>query len=998
VIRTARESLVVIGNGMAAARVVEEILTRAPDRYTITMFGAEKHGNYNRVHLSAVLGRFKDPDAILLNPLHWYEQNRIRLHAGVRAEHIDCHQRVIVGKPSANGHGHPSNFTATLALEEPYDKVIIATGSRPFVPPLTGADKPGVHVFRTIEDCAAIAEQAGSAKRAVVLGGGLLGLEAARGLLSHGVKVTVVEVAAHLMPQQLDAAAAAVLRQAMEKLGVDVLLARKVTGLLGGDHVTAVQFEDGSTLDTDLVVISCGIRPNAEIAKAAGLAVNRAIVVDDQLRTSDPNVFALGECVEHRGKLYGLVEPIYEQARVLADVLTGTRPEARYEGSRPVATLKVMGVSLVSLGEVHNPPADAQVLVDADPKRGVYRKLVVRDQQLLGAILLGESQLAPQVVRMFQRNELLPAQPLELFLPATAADEEESVATLADSGQVCNCHRVSKGVIVGHIRGGCATVGAIGEACRAGTGCGSCQPLLEQLIQLHAPTGLEHTPTKNKIELMKEAKDGLDSLADAQRYADTGNWQEMTEDDKQRFKWHGLFFRKQTPGHFMLRVRLTCGQTNARQFRVLADLSDEYGKGFADITTRQQIQLRWFTIGEVPDIWRRLDAVGLTSKQTGMDNVRGVCGCPVAGLTQHELFDGSQAARAFNERILDNREFTNLPRKFNVTITGCLENCCHTETQDIALVPAFRELNGAQVNGFNVLVGGKQGSGGYEPALPLNVFVGPEHAADLCAHVVGIFRDYGARATRNRARLRFLLDDRGVRWFRSELQGRYEHPLYEAGTDVRKPHHVDHLGIHPQKTPHGHAGPQLYYAGLLVPVGRITTAQLRGVADLAERYGNGDIRLTVQQNLIITGIPEDRLGAFTEEPLLRELAFDPSPVMRGLVACVGSDYCHFALIETKGWAVEVARELEKRVAGRKIAPLSIHWSGCPAGCGLHQVSTIGLQGCRSRVNGQVVDAAHVHVNGKAGPHAAPASDLMYDVPCEQLADALEPLVKYLPRS
>jgi ferredoxin-nitrite reductase len=495
---------------------------------------------------------------------------------------------------------------------------------------------------------------------------------------------------------------------------------------------------------------------------------------------------------------------------------------------------------------------------------------------------------------------------------------------------------------------------------------------------------------------MKEEQDGLDAMPDILCHAQTGAWEEMTEDDKQRAKWHGLFFRKQTPGHFMLRLRMTCGFSNARQFRVIADLSDEYGKGFCDLTTRQQVQLRWFTIRDVPEIWRRLDEVGLNSKQTGMDNVRGVCGCPLSGLGAHELFDAAPAARELTELILDNKEFTNLPRKFNVTITGCLENCCHTETQDVALVPSYRELGGQQVNGFNVLVGGKQGSGGYQPAQPLNVFVQPEEAASLCGHIVRIFRDHGGRETRTRARLAFLVQDRGVAWFRLELERRWGgSKLEQAGADLRKPHHTDHIGLHPQKT--SPDGRKLYSAGLLVPVGRITTAQMRGVADLAERYGTGDIRLTVQQNLVIPNVPEERLGLLTEEPLLKELPFDPSPVMRGLVTCVGSDYCHFALIETKGWAIEVARELEKRVAGRKVAPLSIHWSGCPAGCGLHQVGTIGLQGCRSRVNGAVVDAAHVYVNGAAGPKARVASDLMYDVPCEQLADALEPLVKYLPR-
>jgi ferredoxin-nitrite reductase len=471
----------------------------------------------------------------------------------------------------------------------------------------------------------------------------------------------------------------------------------------------------------------------------------------------------------------------------------------------------------------------------------------------------------------------------------------------------------------------------------------------------------------------------------------------MTEADKQRAKWYGLFFRTPTPGHFMLRLRFEAGRTNARQLRTIAELSDEFGKGFCDLTTRQQIQMRWFTLADTPEIWRRLEEVGLHTRQTGMDNVRGVCGCPVAGLTPNELFDASPVVDEFTDLIVDNREFTNLPRKFNVTITGCLENCCHTETQDIALVPAYRELDGAQVNGFNVLVGGKQGSGGYRPASPLDVFVRPEEAAALCAEITRVFRDHGSRATRNRARLAFLIDDRGVAWFRGELARRWGMPLLKAGTDLRRKQHVDHLGIHPQKHRPSDLGPALHYVGMLVPVGRITTVQMRAVADLADRYGNGEVRITVGQNLIVPNIPQPRIGALMEEPLFGELPYDPSPIMRGLVSCTGSDYCHMALIETKGWAIEVARELERRTAGKKVLPLTIHWSGCPAGCGLHQVATIGLQGCRSRVDGEVVDAAHVCVKGRSGPNPVVATDLLYDLPIDRLADALEPLVLHLPR-
>jgi ferredoxin-nitrite reductase len=698
--------------------------------------------------------------------------------------------------------------------------------------------------------------------------------------------------------------------------------------------------------------------------------------------------------------LYGLVDPVYEQARVLADVLTGVKPDAAYAGSRLGTTLKVMGVDLTSMGEVAGDGADCEVVSHLDPGRSVYKKLVVRDGRLAGAILLGTPDAGGRLMHLFKSGEPLPGAAHELLNGAAGpAAELPSVHVMPDDQQVCNCNTVPKEKIVAAIRAGKCTVGAIGECTRAGTGCGSCQPILAQLIDAYAPTAGGAARPKNKIEVMKDKKGGLEALPDILHLAENNDWQSMTEDDKQRAKWHGLFFRKPTPGHFMLRLRLNAGRVTARQLRVLADLSDEHGKGFCDLTTRQQIQLRWFTLGEVPAIWQRLAEVGLHSKQTGMDNVRGVCGCPLAGLTTHELLDATPVIEEFNTLILDNAEFTNLPRKFNVTITGCLENCCHTETQDIALVPAFRELDGRQVNGFNVLVGGKQGSGGYRPATPLDAFARPEEAARLCAEITRVFRDHGSREARPRSRLAFLIDDRGIAWFRAEVERRWGSTLLKAGTDLRKKHHTDHLGIQPQKRPLGNPeAPARNAIGLLVPVGRITTTQLRGVADLAERYGTGDVRVTVGQNLVIPNIPDSLLGSLTDEPLLKELPFDPSPILRGLVSCTGNDYCHMALIETKGWALKVAAELEKRTAGRKVQPLTIHWSGCPAGCGLHQVATIGLQGCRSRVNGEVVDAAHVFVNGKAGPKPALATDLMYDVPCERLADALEPLVSYLPRS
>jgi nitrite reductase (NADH) large subunit len=983
-----RPALVVVGTGMAGAKVVQEVLDRAPERFTIRMFGAEPYGTYNRILLSSVLGGFKDPDRLWLNPLDWYESRSVFVHCGVKAETIDRKNQVVIG---AGGK-----------VAEPYDTLVLATGSRPFVPPLEGTQQRGVFVFRTLDDCQVIGSYAQECDRAVVLGGGLLGLEAARGLLSHGLEVTVVEVAPHLMVQQLDATGGELLKRKLESMGVRFLLNTATTHLVGDGRVNGLRFKDGSTLATDMVVISCGIRPNVDEAKAAGLVVERAIVVDDQLRTTDPSVYAVGECAQHRGKVYGLVDPVYEQARVLADVLTDAKPGAAYTGSRLATTLKVMGVDLTSMGEVNASGPECEVISHLDPGRGVYKKLVLRDQKLAGAILLGAPDAGGRLLHLFRKGEPLLGSALDLLADESGLDGRPTAAVqvqdMPEDMQICNCNAVPKGRIVAAIREGTCTIGGLGECTRAGTGCGTCQPLLAQLIEAYGEAAKGKPVEVNKIEIMKQEMNGLDCLPDILRLAENNNWAEMTEDDKQRAKWHGLFFRKPTPGNFMLRLRLEAGRTNARQFRVIADLSDEYGKGFCDLTTRQQIQLRWFTLGDVPDIWRRLESVGLHSLQTGMDNVRGVCGCPVSGLTPHELLDAAPVIRDYNRILVGNPEFTDLPRKFNVTITGCLENCCHPETQDIGLVPAYRELDGQQVNGFNVLVGGKQGSGGYRPASALDVFVRPEDAVRLCAEITLIFRDHGSRATRVRSRLAFLIEDRGVPWFRSELERRLGQPLLKAGTDMRKKHHVDHLGINPQKRPALHyEGPMLHYVGLLVPVGRISTAQMRGVADLAERYGNGDIRATVGQNLIIPNVPENRIGALADEPLFQELPYDPSPIMRGLVSCTGNDYCGLALIETKGWALRVARELERRTEGRKLQPLTIHWSGCPAGCGMHQVSTIGLQGCRSRVNGDIVDAAHITVKGQTGPKPVVGTDLMYDVPCEQLPDALENLVKYLPR-
>jgi ferredoxin-nitrite reductase len=487
----------------------------------------------------------------------------------------------------------------------------------------------------------------------------------------------------------------------------------------------------------------------------------------------------------------------------------------------------------------------------------------------------------------------------------------------------------------------------------------------------------------NKIEEYKQEKDGLDVLADLPRFASEG-WQSIGDGDKERLKWLGVFFRRQTPGDFMMRVRIPNGISTSNQFQTLADISQEFGPGFADLTTRQQIQLRGFKIHQVQEIWERLERVGLGSWQTGMDNIRNVVGCAVAGLTSQEALNAAPVVRQYTEMIVGNREFTNLPRKFNVAITGCTENCIHASTQDIALTPAAKISGESIGQGFNVLVGGKQGSGGLHPAVPLDVFVTEEEAALLCAQITLIFRDHGDREARNRCRLAFLVDAWGVERFRAELERRMGHPLSQAAWDLTGTDRNEHIGIFAQKQP------GLSYVGLVVPVGRVTSSQLREVARLADQYGNGDIRITVGQNLIIANVPKKELSRLVAEPLLQELRRNASPVMRGLVSCTGSDYCHFALIETKERAIQTARELEQRL--RLDGPLNIHWSGCPNACGNHLVADIGLLGKRIKVDGELVDAVDVYLGGRFAGLAPEGGRALENVPCDHLPQALEKLV------
>jgi ferredoxin-nitrite reductase len=468
--------------------------------------------------------------------------------------------------------------------------------------------------------------------------------------------------------------------------------------------------------------------------------------------------------------------------------------------------------------------------------------------------------------------------------------------------------------------------------------------------------------------------DGLRILEQLPQILERGA-ESLTPAEKELLKWVGVFYRRPTPGKFMMRLRMPNGFTKSGQLRTIAELSRRLGNGVVDITTRQQIELRGFRLDSVPEIWEKLRGVDLRSLQTGIDNVRNINGCALAGLTQHELFDASPVVQELDRIIVGskgNPEFTNLPRKFNITVTGCPDNCTHDESQDIALVPAKK----AGRLGFNVLVGGKMGSGGFTIASPLNVFVEIFQAAAVVVELIKIYRDHGPREARSKCRFAFLIEKWGLSRLRAELTERLGRELAFQGRDMRGSAHADHLGVTRQRQT------GLVAVGICIPTGRVNPEHLDELARLADIYGNGEIRLTTGQNAIIPNVGADCVGGLLAEPLLKQFSPRPSPFVRGLVACVGTDYCNLALIETKNRAAELSEALHKKL-GATGNPLTIHWSGCPAGCGNHQAADVGLRGFKTKVDGKIVDAVAIYAGGRTGPHAIAGEEILEAVPCDE---------------
>ncbi|OKH24300.1 ferredoxin--nitrite reductase [Chroogloeocystis siderophila] len=492
--------------------------------------------------------------------------------------------------------------------------------------------------------------------------------------------------------------------------------------------------------------------------------------------------------------------------------------------------------------------------------------------------------------------------------------------------------------------------------------------------------------TLNKFEKFKAEKDGLAVKGELEHFAAIG-WEAMDETDRDhRLKWLGVFFRPVTPGKFMMRMRIPNGVITSHQLRVLGEIVQRYGDdGNADITTRQNIQLRGIRIEDVPDIFSRFRAAGLTSVQSGMDNVRNITGDPVAGLDKDELFDTRDLVRQVQDMITNNGEgnpaFTNLPRKFNIAITGGRDNSVHAEINDLAFIPAFKD----DTFGFNVIVGGFFSAKRCDAAIPLNAWVPPETVVAVCKAVLEVFRDHGLRANRQKSRLMWLIDEWGLDKFRAEVEKQLGQELQPAAEkDEIDWEKRDHVGVFRQKQP------GLNYVGLHIPVGRLYAQDMFDIARLAEVYGDGEIRLTVEQNLIIPNIPDSRLDAFFAEPLLQRFSISPDTLTRGLVSCTGAQFCNFALIETKNRALSTIKALEAEL--HLTRPIRIHWTGCPNSCGQPQVADIGLMGTKVRKNGKAVEGVDIYMGGKVGKDAHLGTCVTKGIACEDLQPVLRDLL------
>ena len=740
-----RERLVVIGNGMAGCRAVEEILAREPDRFAVTIFGAEPRVNYNRIMLSPVLAGEKAFEDIVINGDDWYARNGITLVAGDPVVSIDRAARTVASK---------------AGRIEPYDRLLIATGSDPFVLPVPGNDLRGVVTFRDMDDVDAMLDAAGRGGSAVVIGGGLLGLEAAHGLALRGMAVTVVHLMPSLMERQLDEAAGYLLKTELERRGQTIVTGADTAEILGsGGRVAGVRLKDGREFPADIVVMAAGIRPATALAGAAGLAVERGIVVDDHMTTSDPAIMAVGECVQHRGACYGLVAPLWEMCRALADAATG-RAGAGYAGSVTSTKLKVSGVDLFSAGDFSDVP-DAEDIVMRDAARGIYKRLVIRNDRLVGVVLYGDSADGPWYFDLLRKAEDIGAIRDRLVfgqafaLGAAASDPHAAVAALADDSEVCGCNGVTKGQVVDTIRAGACSLDAVRSQCKASASCGSCTGLVESLLALTLGAEVEAGPRtlckctsfghddvrrlivdkalKSIPQVMQElhwtTPDGCASCRPALNYYLLCAWPgEAVDDQKSRFVNERMHANIQKDGTYSVVPRMWGGVTSPRELRAIADVVEKYDAPMVKVTGGQRLDIFGIRKEDLPAVWADLNAAGMVSGHAYGKSLRTVKTCVGSEWCRF----GTQDSTGLGIRIEQMTWGSWMPHKFKIAVSGCPRNCAEATIKDFGIICVD--------SGYELHVGGNGGIRLRGTDLLCKVATEAE-AMTICAAFIQLYRE-----------------------------------------------------------------------------------------------------------------------------------------------------------------------------------------------------------------------------------------------------------------
>ena len=691
--------LVMVGNGMAGVRALEELLKLAPDMYDVTVFGAEPHPNYNRILLSPVLAGEQTVDDIVLNPLDWYSDNNITLHVGKKVVKIDRTHREV---ETSDG------------MRVGYDRLLLATGSNPFILPVQGADLPGVISFRDIADVDAMVQASSQYQHAVVIGGGLLGLEAANGLMKRGMQVSVVHIGPWLMERQLDEPAARLLQKSLEEKGMKFLLQKQTAELVRGEsgRVCAIKFKDGDSAPADLVVMAVGIRPNTELAESSGLHCNRGVVVSDTMQTFDPRIYSVGECAAHRGIAYGLVAPLFEQAKVAANHLA-QHGISRYQGSVTSTKLKVTGIDLFSAGDFMGGEGTESILY-SDPIGGVYKKLVIRDNKLVGGVMYGDTVDGAWYFSLLRdgknvnelRDHLMFGQDHCGNLGHSGINK---AASMTDDMEVCGCNGVCKGDIVKAIREkGLFTLEDVRKHTKASGSCGSCTGLVEQILAVTAGGDYSATPKtksmcgctehtheevraairQNKLLTIPQVQqfmewdtpNGCASCRTALNYYLISTWPGEAEDDPQsRFINERAHANIQKDGTYSVIPRMWGGNTTPAELRRIATVAEKYNIPTVHVTGGQRIDLLGVKKADLPKVWADLDMPSGHAYGKALRTVKTCVGSEWCRFgTQNSTQMGIDLEKAFFKMWA--------PHKVKLAVSGCPRNCAEVAIKDVGII------------------------------------------------------------------------------------------------------------------------------------------------------------------------------------------------------------------------------------------------------------------------------------------------------------------------